>query len=254
MKIALYIKNDDDELSTLLISKIGEYGFEFDQDNPDVVIFVGGDGTLLRAVHEFANKINNLSFVGINNGSLGYCCGYDIKEVDRLFNDLLNNNFEIKPHKLIKVSFNNETLYALNEVRIENPFHTLISDVFIDNEFFETFRGNGLNISSNFGSSAYNKSLGGSVVLLNSDIIQLTEIAPINNKIYSSFNSPLVIDGNKTITLRGDFSEVVVGYDHLTLRDSTINELLISLSELTVNILYKSEYSSIDQLRVNFIK
>lgn len=254
MKIALFIKNENDELSTLLISKIAEYGLEFDQDNPDLVIFVGGDGTLLRAIHQFIPYNPDLKFVGLNSGSLGYCCDYKLEEIDQLFLDIINNNFYSESHYLIEANLGNKKIIALNEIRIENPFHTLISDVSINDEFLETFRGNGLNISSNFGSAAYNKSLGGSVVLLEKDILQLTEIAPINNRIYSSLNSSLIVDGDKTISLRGDFSEAVVGYDHLTIRENDVQEINIYISDIKVNILYKSTHSSVSQLALNFIK
>lgn len=253
MKIALFLKTENDELSTLLISKIGEYELEFDQENPDVVIFVGGDGTLLRAVHEFSYRRNNVCYVGINSGSLGYCCDYKPSEIDRLFNDIINNNLSIENHRLLKAEFGGNEILALNEIRIENPFHTLISDVFVENETLETFRGNGLNISSNFGSAAYNKSLGGSVVMLENNVLQLTEIAPINNRIYSSLNSSLIIDGNKTILLRGNFSEAVIGYDHLTTRCGN-DDILVYLSDINVRILYKKEHSTIEQIRYNFIK
>ena len=78
MKIALFIKSEleDEDLSTFLISKISEYGFDFNQDDPDVVLFVGGDGTLLRAAHEYINNIDNISFLGIHQGKLGFYTGY----------------------------------------------------------------------------------------------------------------------------------------------------------------------------------
>ena len=59
MKIGVYFKDElsESELSTLLITKINEYGFEFDNENPDVLIYVGGDGTLLRAINQQIDKL-----------------------------------------------------------------------------------------------------------------------------------------------------------------------------------------------------
>ena len=191
MKIGIFIKKEleDEELSTFLISKISEHGFDFDQENPDVVIFVGGDGTLLRAVHEYIEDIDNISFLGIHQGRLGFYTGYTLEEIDEALSDLENDDYRLQTTRLIEARVASRTVYAVNEVRLENPFHTFTSDVYINDELLETFRGNGLVISSSNGSSAYNKSLGGAVISPELETLQLTEIAPINNRVTRSLNS-----------------------------------------------------------------
>jgi len=257
MNIGVYIKdelNQNDDISTKLISKINEYGFSFDCENPDVVIFVGGDGTLLRAINEYLPNVENIKFVGINEGSLAFSSSYNSNELDRLFRDLFNGSYEINTYSLLQADFLDKRIYALNEIRIENPFHTLIADVDINDEHLETFRGNGLSVSSVFGSSGYNKSLGGAVVDPSLNVMQLTEIAPIFNRVYKSLGSSLIINANSVITFSGDLNEAIIGYDHLTYSNPNLTSLVITLSDKKVSIISREDESFISRLGEGFIK
>ena len=256
MKIGLFIRKDliDNNFSNYLREKVLSYGFEIDNKEPDLVIFAGGDGTFLRAVHHYLDELDHIQFVGINKGSLGFYSSYAGEEVDALLKDLVNEETESNSFKLIEASTNNSLIYALNEIRIENPFHTLISEVYINNQYLETFRGNGLVVSSSMGSSAYNKSLGGAVILPNLEVLQLSEIAPINNKMYRPLLSSLVCDENSVITFKGDLSSVVLGFDHEIMEiDDNLNEINFSLSNKKVTILYKKGHSHISILNRAFI-
>ena len=257
MKVALFIKQNIDEnedLSTLLISKINEFGFDFDQDYPDLVIVVGGDGTLLRAIHNYIDNVENISFVGIHEGSLGFACDYVASEIDQLFSDIRNGNVKVEELPLLEAELSDKTIYALNEIRIENPFHTLISDIYIDDEMLEKFRGNGLNVCSSFGSSGYNKSLGGAIIPTSLELMQLVEIAPISNKVYQTLNSPLVLSRDNEITLKGNFKDCVVGYDHLTIDANGSDVVTIRISQKTIRLVYKKCHSYYAQLCNGFIK
>ena len=256
MKVALFFKNEieeESELSTLLVSKLSQYGLDFDQDNPDIVVFVGGDGTFLRAVQTYIDRIDSVKFVGLNKGSLGFYADYHVEEIDTLFYDLVNSRCLEHRFRLLEADLNGEILYAVNEVRIENPFHTLIAKVFINDTYFETYRGNGLSISSTLGSSAYNKSLGGSVVLPGLETLQIAEIAPINNRTYHSFASPIVLPKDVEISIEGNFAEAVVGFDHLTSQYPPY-EISVKLSDKTTTLLYKEGHSFVSQLHEAFIK
>lgn len=255
MKIGLFIKEElnETDIATYLISKINEHGFDFDNDNPDVVIYVGGDGTFLRAVHEYIDNIDEINFVGINEGTVGYFPHFVIEEIDDILDLLISGDYDIDQHLLIKANFGDEELYAVNEIRIENPFHTLTCKVYINGGFLEEYRGNGLSISSSSGSGAYNRSLGGALISPKLQILQLTEIASINNYKYHSLNSPFVISKEETITIEGNFAEAVLGYDHLTTSLEN-NSITFSLSNKTINVVRKEGYQYIDKIHDTFIK
>lgn len=69
----------------------------------------------------------------------------------------------------------------------------MVGDVFIKDELFERFRGDGLSISTPTGSTAYNKSIGGAVLHPSINAFQLTEIASLNNRVFRTLGSPIVI-------------------------------------------------------------
>jgi len=82
---------------------------------------------------------------------------------------------------------------ALNESTIKRGNRTMVGDVFIKDELFERFRGDGLSISTPTGSTAYNKSIGGAVLHPSINAFQLTEIASLNNRVFRTLGSPIVI-------------------------------------------------------------
>ena len=254
MRIGLFIKEElsETDIATYLISKINQYDFDFDNENPDAVIYVGGDGTFLRAVHHYIDKLDDIVFVGINEGSVGYYPQFAIEDIDEILS-LIDDCTFYRKQRLLSAKIGEETIYALNEIRIENPFHTLICEVFVNGVFLETYRGNGLSISTCGGSGAYNRSLGGAIVSPQLDAIQLTEIAPINNYRYHSLNSPLVLSGKEMIILKGDFAEAVVGYDHLTL-SSEGNYIEFTLSNKSVTILRTNDFDYVNKLYETFVK
>ena len=258
MKIAIHSKEKENTKS--LISKITKIihsrGHVIDQENPEVVLYLGGDGTFLRTVQLYKNRLKDIIFVGVHNGTLGFFYDFTTDELEEAF-DAIDAKRNIKSHRLLKADLTlidntKETLYAVNEIRIENPFHTLVSDVLIDGKKLETFYGNGLIVCSSLGSTAYNRSLGGALVLDDLETLQITEIAPILNKSYRSLNSSLILSGDKCVQFVGDLSSVVVGYDHLTSNISHPLEVKITLSKKRVNILHSDKHSHIDKIRESF--
>ncbi|MBO4856298.1 MAG: NAD(+)/NADH kinase [Bacilli bacterium] len=257
MKIGLYYKEKNKENALFLKEQLEKNGFTLDNVNPDVIFSIGGDGTFLQAVHAYINKLDSIKFIGINYGSLGFFCGYTKEDIPELIKELKGELF-VKQYSLLKgeIKYQNseQDIYALNEIRIENPFHTLISDVFIDDEKLETFRGNGLMVCSSLGSSAYNKSLGGSLIDSDLNVLELTEIAGLDNNIFHSLKSSLVVNGNKKISFKGDLSSIVVGYDNLSMqKEDNLLEVTISISDKKVNIVYSKNNSYIKKIRKSFV-
>ena len=257
MKIGLYYKEKNNDNAAFLKEQLLKNGFELDNVNPDVVFSIGGDGTFLQAVHNYIDKLDSIKFVGINYGSLGFFCGYTKEDIPELLKEL-KGELKAKEYSLlkgeIKYQNNNQVIYALNEIRIENPFHTLISDVFIDEEKLETFRGNGLMVCSSLGSSAYNKSLGGALIDSDLNALELTEIAGLDNNIFHSLKSPLIINGNKKISFKGNLANIVVGYDNLSIqKEDNLQEVTISISNKKVSIVYSKNNSYIKKIRKSFV-
>lgn len=74
MKVAVYVRGD--ELSVKIAEEIKKKlmssKITIDDENPNIVIFIGGDGTLLRAIHYYIEKLDLIHFIGVRTGTLGF--------------------------------------------------------------------------------------------------------------------------------------------------------------------------------------
>ena len=195
--------------------------------------------------------LNNLLKIGYEN--VGYFSDFVVEDMEHVLEEINGKEFESRKYRLLKAMIDKEVVYAVNEIRIENPFHTLISEVYVNGSYLETFRGNGLVVSTSIGSTAYNKSLGGAVVEPYLEVMQVNEIAPINNRLFSSLGSSLVLSDKNVVTFKGDYSKVLVGYDYLIKSELHTNEIKIELSDKRVSVLSKKAKTYINKLSDSFV-
>ena len=116
----------------------------------------------------------------------------------------------------VKVTLENgdvKTFRALNEASIRRSDRTMVADIIINHVPFERFRGDGVTVSTPTGSTAYNKSLGGAVLHPTIEALQLTEIASLNNRVYRTLGSSIIVPKKDKIELlptRNDYHTLSV--------------------------------------------
>lgn len=216
---AIVCKQDQESitLSEKLKEQLNTF-LTYNEKEPDIVISVGGDGTMLYSVHKYIDAIDRVAFIGIHTGTLGFLTDYQRDEYLQLVLDIQNGQHRIYERHLLEVSCLEGTYFALNEVRIENNRRSQVMDVYINDEYFETFRGNGLCVSTPVGSTAYNKSLGGAVINTCAGLMQLSEIAGIHHNAYRSLGSSLILDQSHTIRFQSQsYQGAILGVDHLVI-------------------------------------
>jgi NAD+ kinase len=234
-------------------------GLYEDANDPELVIVLGGDGKMLRAIHQYTEQLAKVAFVGINTGTLGFHADYRPEEVDAFLEDVIHHQPHVEEHPLLEVSFHRpegiETEYAINEFRIENRTFTVVIQVEVDGEMLEEFRGNGLCVSTPFGSSAYNRSLGGAIVMPELPVMQLSEIAGLQNNEYSSLGSSLLLGGSQTLTFHPKEKEaLLLGLDHLLVERDGIETITVRLSDRKVRFARYRPHSNVQRLRRAFIR
>ena len=217
MKVAIAHNNNEETLKVVAKLKelLEEKNIIYDAKYPDIVITVGGDGTLINAFHRYVNQIDSIRFIGIHTGHLGFYTDWRSYDIDRMIDALLLRKPESAAYPLLDVSLIREAgekkhYLALNESAIKRISHTLEADVYIDDQLFENFRGDGLCVSTPTGSTAYSKSLGGAVIHPKLKALQMTEIASINNRVFRTLSAPIVIAPDQWIT-------VIPNADHFVL-------------------------------------
>jgi len=144
-------------------------GFEQMCEESDFLVSLGGDGTLLSLVRRsYAFK---KPVVGINAGNLGFLADVTIDDVEQFLEQLLSDEYRIDDRMMIagyvkKKNGEKKAFFALNDVVITSPKPSKMVQInaSILGDKFNSYRGDGLIISTPTGSTAYNLAAGGPVV------------------------------------------------------------------------------------------
>lgn len=169
----------------------------------DLLISIGGDGTMLRAITYVRDF--NIPIVGINTGRLGFLATIQKDNIQNAIEDILKGNYRISERSLlsIKTEPENESLLdfnvALNEIAVsrKNTTSMITVETYLNNEYLTSYWADGLIISTPTGSTGYSLSCGGPVIMPDADSFTLTPIAPHN------LNArPLVIPDSTEIKLK----------------------------------------------------
>jgi NAD+ kinase len=184
----------DDELK----SELGDDDLEYspiDGIDAKLLICIGGDGTLLRALQNV-----NLPVLGINVGSLGFLMEVPPEKTRDALDQLVEGNYVIDERSRLQTILNEERLPdATNEavVATSTPSKIQEFEFYIDMEWAQSLRADGIIISTPTGSTSYALSAGGSVLDPRLNALEIVPIAPfrINSR-------PFIIPDRSTIGLK----------------------------------------------------
>ncbi|CAN5272947.1 NAD(+)/NADH kinase [soil metagenome] len=198
------------EVAARLAFAAGERGWKVDTtgigrwsgESFDVVVGVGGDGTLLEAAH-LAHRAD-IPVAGVNLGTVGYLAEFDPDDLEGLLDTLLQRPLpEIGRMTLGASTADGSTWHAINDVVIEKVLSQRIVQltVAIDGEHFTTYRADGIIVATPLGSTAYSLSAGGPVLDPGLEALVMTPVAP-----HSLLSRSLVLrpDTTVTFTVEGD--------------------------------------------------
>ena len=210
--------------------------------NCDLIITVGGDGTLLSMKTPAAKY--NKDILGINVGRLGFLTAIEGNQLESLCDFFeCRNNFEIKKHLLLKARINNGNWrYCLNDVVIAKHMfsNTISTEVFCNESKIASIVCDSIIAATSTGSTAYSLSAGGPIV--DNDLNALV-ISPV--AVHSLNATPMVVAKDKKITVKFDRTrsqDIYVSYDGENHKQIDENDIVtIQLSNKSLNI-----YSALD--------
>lgn len=254
MKFSIVAKKDDfsHEVEDIVKKRLVSEGWVYDKKYPNLVICVGGDGTLLYGVHQYLHILDDVMFLGIHTGTLGFFTDYTADELDVCLHDILTKPFKVFSSRLLEIQLDQgkDIKYALNEMRVENIVKSQHMDIYVDGEFFETCHGSGICLSTQAGSTAYNRSLGGAVIDSGISLMQLAEITPIQHSKQRSLGNPYIMMENRIIIMKSDtFDTAYLCYDHLSMSLEHTTEILCKMSNKYVRFARYRDYSYLARLK-----
>ncbi|CAA6803814.1 MAG: NAD kinase (EC [uncultured Sulfurovum sp.] len=218
-------------------------------DRSDFLVSLGGDGTLLSLVRKSYGY--HKPVVGINAGTLGFLADVRIAEVDTFLNNLLIGEYRIDDRMMIdgyiQTADGRKKFHAFNDVVITRPIISSMVkiDASVDGEWFNTYRGDGLIISTPTGSTAYNLAAGGPVMYPLTQAFIMTPIAA-----HSLTQRPMVLPSNFTIDFSSPKDNVIVmvdGQDNYEMMAGDV--LVINGAQIGAKLLHKKERNYFSVLR-----
>ena len=251
--VDVLIESEFLELIHSVASEKAFYGnfktFETLDESFDILVSIGGDGTILRAVTFVTNL--NIPIIGINTGRLGFLATIQVEGIKKAVQHILDGDYRISERTLLAVETTpeNDTIkelnFALNEVAVsrKNTTSMITVETLLDGEYLTSYWSDGLIISTPTGSTGYSLSCGGPVITPGANNFVLTPIAPHNLSA-----RPLVIPDSTEIQLK------VTGREeqHLVSLDSRIatlnNDTTIKIKKANFKI------KMIDLLDESFLK
>lgn len=195
------LENCDSNLS-LIKKELENLSIEYTEnikDNADLIITVGGDGTILHEAETTLEK--NLAILGINTGHLGFMASLETENL-KLLKRLKTGEYETEEHLLLDIYINGELRKTvLNEFSVIREGYNGIADITltVDNESSFSYRADGLIVATPTGSSAYSFSAGGPIIEKSASVFMITPVCP-----HSLMNRSLVVTPEHEIKITAE--------------------------------------------------
>lgn len=264
-KVFIYKNNSIESAETekCLISKLKKCNFTItntvDETN-DLVVCIGGDGSLLAFLNKY--DMPQVPIIGINTGSLGFFQEINPDQIDFFLDNYQTGKFTIQTLHTVKARINTKhgevIQYGLNEIAIKSannfPLHL---DLSIGGSPIERFSGSGLLVCTPAGSTAYNYSLGGSIVDPRIKMLQVTPIAPLNTTAYRSFTSSILLPYDLRLGMRPTYNKkdtrIEIMHDGYSEIYDDIEGINIFFSDKSVNLIRLYNYDFWSKVKSKFL-
>lgn len=244
-KTKKYLKTDD-------IKVMGHLDMmdEKDLSSLDILMVLGGDGTLLGTARAYAHLLK-CPILGINIGTLGFISSVELNDIDVALKSISDGDYGIEERVMIKASINGEEFdgnRAVNDVVIARGTLSRMTEyvVFVNGELYTAFNGDGIIVSTAVGSTAYSLSAGGPLISPDLDLISIVPICSHN------LNSrPLIVSASSEIVIKPLIEEEIYltidGQKSLKLKSD--DEIKIQKAHTTFNIVSFKENKYFEILR-----
>jgi NAD+ kinase len=217
----------------------------------DLILVLGGDGTMIATARQMGDT--EVPVLGVNYGGLGYLAEFRIEELYEALESILAGNYRLDKRVMLAVELINEESVTvnrvLNDVVINKSALARIIEIeaFLNQQFVNAFRSDGLIVSTPTGSTAYNLSAGGPIIFPSMEAVVITPICP-----FTLSNRPIVVPDDSSIELRlkTDQEDVTLTLDgQVGLSLKVGDRVVIHKSKTTFNLVQPMNRNYFDVLR-----
>jgi len=218
----------------------------------DLILVLGGDGTMIATARMIGDR--EVPVLGVNYGGLGYLAEFRIEELYSALESILAGNYRLDRRVMLAVELRRDdapakTSRVLNDVVINKSALARIIEIeaYLNHQFVNSFRADGLIVSTPTGSTAYNLSAGGPVIFPSMNAVVITPICP-----FTLSNRPIVVpdDAEIELLLKTDHEEVALTLDGQVGFPLKVGDrVAIQKSQTTFNLIQPSNRNYFDVLR-----
>ena len=229
MRIGIYAnltRDIDGKVTIAVYNQLKEHGFEIYASNEltsiglpvdcnfltnkdlatisEIMVVLGGDGTILRIAKECA--MANTPVFTVNIGNKGFLTELDRDEVDQIITEILNGQYKLDKRQLLQVNVedNPNTFYALNEVVIARESCTKVvrTEISVNDARVDNYTSDGVIVATPTGSTAYSLSAGGPILSPDVEALIITPICA-----HSLHSRPLVVNNHNVVSVKINHAE-----------------------------------------------
>lgn len=268
-------KENIDSIVFQLISKLEEYNLEFVISDmlknflkkekvedfkfvsheriyniSDLVLSIGGDGTMLNTAYEA--RYQSTPLLGVNLGKLGFLAEFDIDQMDRIIKDIKEEKYEISQRIALEARILNgtdEQLYAINDFVIDKGRWPKMIELtlMVDDQYVTSFSADGVIVATPTGSTGYSMSVGGPIIAPKANVIVISPISP-----HTLTMRPFVLSSRQVLRVKVDspYKQVQINSDGQRVNDfNTPYEIEIRQSANPVRLVHTSAVNYFEILR-----
>ena len=250
------------ETELTLRAKLDRSGYRILEEltpEADLMVCIGGDGTFLEAIHH--HEFPDIPIIGINTGHLGFFEEIMPDQLDDFLFWYGQGDYTLQTMSTVKICVRTRNEFyefiGLNEVIVKGlESYSIHLNMSIDGSFIERFSGDGIVVATPAGSTAYNYSLGGSIVDPRLNLLQVTPIAPMNTTADRSFTSSILLPSDLTLGLipDGDYEKpIVIVRDGYSSTFNDVSSMTIGFSDKKVTLMRFEGYDFWTKVKTKFL-
>lgn len=216
----------------------------------DLFLTLGGDGTLLDTIAMIRDS--GIPVIGINFGRLGFLASINKNDISAAIDAVVHKQFSLDGRQLLSIHSEleifGENNFALNDITIHKRDDSamITTNVFLNDEFLNSYWGDGIIISTSTGSTAYSLSCGGPIIFPESNSIVLTPVSPHNLNV-----RPIVLPDTSTLSFEVECrsSNYLVSCDSRTAVIDKTMRFKVTKAGFCVNLVRLNNESYLSTLR-----